>query len=324
MPSNLFPPELISGSVHTQEELAAALADNSHLSGSFITIAVDRPETREWYEERWQKLYKYLDKDFAQKFILETEHESRAWEFHIASVLFDRGLALKEKTWKVGPDFCIRTSDGKNIWIEAINCTSGNVDPVPPKPSLVEGEIYISGGSIEDKNRPLVLRILNAIKTKHEKYKRYLVDSRSGVSDKDCFIVAVSGANIEFAVNSSVLLKRAIFGVGPDVYNKDSKTGKLIGPFYSPIPNIIKKTKAGDEIISASFMEMDEFSNISAIFYCGHHAYNCEMNGHKIGDDFLFAYHVNAKNPIPDDLFKFGRGIRKNLQDSMVTDKQQS
>ncbi|MBI5405656.1 hypothetical protein HY972_01295 [Candidatus Kaiserbacteria bacterium] len=52
-------------------------------------------------------------------------------------------------------------------------------------------------------------------------------------------------------------------------------------------------------------------------------AYDCEPNGHKIGADFLFAYHANAQNPIPDDFFKFGRGIRKNLQDSTVTDKQQ-
>ena len=73
----------------------------------------------------------------------------------------------------------------------------------------------------------------------------------------------------------------------------------------------------------ASFMEMDEFSNISAVIYCGHHAYDCEPNGHKIGDDFLFAYHANATNPVPDGFFKFGRGIRKNLQDSTVTDKQQ-
>ncbi len=70
-------------------------------------------------------------------------------------------------------------------------------------------------------------------------------------------------------------------------------------------------------------MEMNEFSSISAVIYCGHHAYDCEPNGHRIGDDFLFAYHANAQSPIPDDFFKFGRGIRKNLNDSTVADKQQ-
>jgi len=323
MPTDLFPQELISGSVQTQKELDAVLAQYSNFSRSLITIGTHRTDTRKWYEEYWQKLYKYLDKDFATKFQLESEHEARGWEFHIASVLLDHGIVLQEKTWDTGPDFCALTPDGKKIWIEAISCTPGAVDPVPPKPILTEGVIHTSGGNIEDLNRPRVLRILNAIGTKYEKYKRYVVDSTSGVSPNDCLIIAVSGANIEFASYPEMLLKRAVFGVGPDVYYKDRNTDKLVGPFYTPTPTITKKAKTGDEIMPASFMEMDEFSNISAVIYCGHHAYDCEPNGHKIGDDFLFAYHANATNPVPDGFFKFGRGIRKNLQDSTVTDKQQ-
>jgi len=322
--NNLFPPELIADSVHTQEELDEALAQHSHLSVTLVTIAVSRPETRKWYEDYWQKLYKYLDKDFANNFQLESEHEARAWEFHIASVLFDHGLSLQEKTWTTGPDFCVLAADGKKVWIEAISCTSGAVDPVPPKPILTEGIIYMSGGNIEDLNRPRVLRILNAIGTKYEKYKRYISDNNCGVSKDDCLIIAVSGANIEFASYSDMLLKRAVFGVGPDVFYKDRDTDKLVGPFYTATPTITKKAKAGDEVMPASFMEMDEFSNISAVLYCGHHAYDCVLNGHKVGDDFLFAYHSDAKNPVPEGLFKFGHGIRKNLQDSMVTDKPQT
>ena len=120
-----------------------------------------------------------------------------------------------------------------------------------------------------------------------------------------------------------MLLKRAVFGVGPDVFYKDPKTDKLVGPFYTPTPNIIKNAKDGQELMPANFMELDEFSNISAVLYCGHHAYDCEHNGHKIGDDFLFAYHAKATNPIPETLFRFGRGIRKDLQNSTVTDKPQ-
>lgn len=71
-------------------------------------------------------------------------------------------------------------------------------------------------------------------------------------------------------------------------------------------------------------MEMDEFSKISAVIYCGHRAYDCELNGHKVGDDFLFAYHINAANPVPEGIFRFGRGIRKNHTDATISDKQQS
>jgi len=323
MPNALFSSEFISGSVKTQEQLDVALALYPNLSASFITIALYRSDTRKWYEDNWQKLYKYLDKDFADKFKSKSEHESRIWEFHVAFVLLDRGLNLQEKTWDTGPDFCIKTLEGKKTWIEAVSCTLGEVDPVSPRPNILPGTIYESGGNIEDSNRPRVLRILNAIGTKYEKYKKYLADSKSGISKDDCFIIAISGADIEFASYSDMLLKRAVFGVGPDVYYKDPKTDKLVGPFYTPTPNVTKNAKNGSEIMPANFMEMDEFLNISAVIYCGHHAYDCELNGHKIGDDFWFAYHANAKNPIPEKLFKFGRGIRKDLKNSTVTDNPQ-
>ncbi len=324
MPNVLFPTEFISGSVETQEQLDAALAHYHAHSPSFVTIGLYRKETREWYEQNWSKLYKYLDKDFANKFRSKAEHLSRLWEFHVAHVLLDRGLKIQEKTWDVGPDFCILDSSGRKVWIEAVTCTSGETDPVPPRPNLREGEMYEGGGNIEDLNRPLVLRVLNAVASKYEKYKQYIANPKSGVSKDDCFIIAVSGADIEFATYSNMLLKRAVFGVGPDVYYKDAVTGKLVGPFYTPTPNISKKTKDGTEIMPANFMEMDEFSSIGAVIYCGHHAFDCEANGHKIGDDFIFAYHAKAINPIDEKLFKFGRSIRKDLVNHSVTEKPQN
>ena len=67
-------------------------------------------------------------------------------------------------------------------------------------------------------------------------------------------------------------------------------------------------------------MEMDEFSNISSVLYCGYPAHHSWNNGYEVGDDFLFAYHSKADNPIPKDFFKFGRGIRKNLSNNSITD----
>jgi len=323
MPQELFPKELLSGSVQTQEQLDAALVKYQNYHPSLITIGLYRTDTRDWYEKNWKNLYKYLDKDFVNKFRSKAEHLSRLWEFHVAYVLLDRGLKIQEKVWNIGPDFCVVDDNGKKVWIEAVACTPGDNDPVPPKPDLKEGEIYTSGGNIEDSNRPRVLRVLNAIATKYEKYKQYVANPKSGVSKDDHFIVAVSGADIEFATYSNMLLKRAVFGVGPDVYYRDPLSDKLVGPFYTPTPNVSKKKKDGTEIMPANFMEMEEFSSVNAVIYCGHHAFDCEINGHMIGDDFLFAYHAKAVNPIDEKLFKFGRAIRKNLQNNSVTETPQ-
>ncbi len=70
-------------------------------------------------------------------------------------------------------------------------------------------------------------------------------------------------------------------------------------------------------------MEMNEFSVISAVLYCGHTSSHSWMNNYSIGDDFLFAYHSNPNNPIPDNFFKFGRGIIKNKKTGSISNKKQ-
>ncbi|XOB42235.1 MAG: hypothetical protein ACKKMP_02640 [Candidatus Nealsonbacteria bacterium] len=320
----LFPHNLVSGSVKDQRDLDNAFLQYPNYSKAFVAIALAKPDIREWYENRWSKLKKHLDKDFSIRFQKESEHAARAWEFHLGTVLLERGPVLEEKNWKIGPDFCIKTPTGSRIWIEAIACNLGTTDPVEPMPVMVPGVLYTGGGNIEDDHRPRALRITSAIATKFEKYKNYLTDSRSKVSEKDCLIIAINGAAIQHFSESRMLFKRAVFGQGPDVYVKRKGDEKLVGPFYKPTPTITKKKKDGEEEIPAYFMEMDEFTKISAVIYCGHRAYDCELNGYRVGDDFLFAYHTNPTNPIPDGLFKFGRGIRKNPQDGTVADRQQS
>ena len=84
---------------------------------------------------------------------------------------------------------------------------------------------------------------------------------------------------------------------------------------------IIKKAKKGEKEIPANFMEMDQFSKISAVIYSGDSVSNSWLNNYEPGDDFIFAYHSNPRNPIPDGFFKFGRGVRKNIDNGEIVDK---
>ena len=319
----LFPPNFISGSITDQAALDSAFLQYSSYSRTFVWMALAKPEIRKWYEDSWPQVQRYLDRDFEAKFQMEEEHNARAWEFHLGSVLLERGFTPQEKTSDAGPDFCIKISDTQKVWIEAIACDLGEVDPVPPMPEMLPGVMYSSGGNIEDDNRPRVLRITSVIGTKFEKFKDYLQDVQSGISQNDCLVIAVNGAAIEHISNSRMLLKRAVFGQGPDVYVKRKGEEKFKGPFYKSIPTVTKKAKAGEESIPANFMEIEEFSKISAVLYCGDKPYNCERNGHKVGDDFLFAYHVDPEKPIPSGFFNFGRSIRKNLIDGTIVDIEQ-
>lgn len=319
----LFDAELISGSVTNQKEMDAAFLRYPDYAKEYVAIALYRTDLRQWYEDTWSHLRKFLDRDFASKFRTESEFESRAWEFHLAAVLTERGLTLADKTWEKGPDFCVILADNQKVWIEAIACSLGDVDPVEPYPVMEPGIIYSFGGNIEDTHRPRALRITSAIATKFEKYKKYLQDS-STVSAGDALIIAVNGRAIQHHADASMLFKRAIFGQGPDVLVKRPGQEKLEGGFYKPVLTITKKKGEVTEEVPANFMEMPEFSCISAVLYCGHSAQHGSMNGYKMGDDFLFAYHVAPVVSITDGTFRFGRSLRKNPATSAITDQTQT
>lgn len=319
----LFPENFISGSIKNDKEFDDVLARYPNFSRAYIAIAFGKPDLRKWYEDRWPQLYKYLDKSFVVRFQNEQEHLSREWEFHLASVLLDRGMSLKEKKWETGPDFCIETDFGKKIWIEAIACDLGETDPVEPMPVMTPGVSYSFGGNIEETDRPRALRITSAIATKFEKYRDYLSNSKSGVSENDCFVIAVNGEAIQHHSEPKRLFKRAVLAQGPDVLIRKSGFQKLQGVYYKPLLTIVKKAEDKEERIPANFMEIDEFSKISAVIYSGNSISHSWLNGYGPGDDFIFAYHSSANNPIPDGFFKFGRGVRKDRDGGAIEDKQQ-
>ncbi len=321
---DLFSKDLIAGSIKTQPELDAVFLDYPNLSRAYVAIALAKIEIREWYEKWWPKLAGHLDENFVTEFQKEESHLQRAWEFHLGAALIEKGMALEE-TANIGPDFCLISPDGKKIWIEAVSCDLGSTDRVDPMPDMVPGVLYDFSGNIEDINRPRVLRITNAISSKLKVFNGYLNNGESGVGPDDCLIVAVGGVAIQHHSEPRMLFKRAVFGQGPDTYVRVAGEEKLKGPFYKPSPTVIKHTSDGrQEEISATFLELPSLSRISAVIYCGHKAYDCPLDDHNIGDCFLFGYHTNPINPIPENFFKFGKAIRKNPVNATITEKQQS
>lgn len=316
----LFDSEFITASIKSQADLDAAFLKYPKLAKAYIQTALYWSDLRKWYECNWPKIFRFLDKDFINRFKMEQEHIARAWEFNIATVLVNKGLELMEKTWTYGPDFCIKTSTGQKIWIEAITCNLAD-DGSVPKYDLMSGVAITI--DIENDHPLRALRITGAINEKFGKFKEYLKDPKSNISEKDCLIIAVNGEVVQSYANSMKLLNWAVFGQGPDIYVKIDGQEKLDGPFYKPIPNLIKKIKGSDVNISANFLEMDESQIISAVLYCGHNVLHDWLNDSDPGDNFLFAYHTNPKNPIPEKTFNFGIGIYKDSESQQIKEFKQ-
>lgn len=318
--NEIFPKNLISGTVKNQDDLDRIFDDNPSLSKKYLQIATYWTETRKWYEDNWPKVQKYLDKGFLNKFKMESEHDARSWEFQLASVFINEGLNLIEKTWDYGPDFCIQLRDGKKIWVEAIICTLGDTDPVEPRPILAPGMIHSFGGNVEEINRPRALRITNAIGSKFEIFKKYIEDPDCLVSIDDCLVIAINGKLIQHHSDPFRLFKYAVFGQGPDVLRKIKGEDKLQSGFYKPVSTIKRNSIKGETEIPVTFMDMEEFSQISAVLYCGHSESDSLWNEKRIGDDFFFAYHTDPINSIPSDTFKFGIGVTKDIKTNSITD----
>ncbi len=314
----LFPRELVSGSVKTQADLNAAFLKYPNLSRSYLQTALYEKGLRNWYERNWPKIFKFLDNDFVNRFKMEQEHSARAWEFQVSAVFIEKGLKLLEKTWDYGPDFCILTSEGKKIWVEAIACKLPGDGSVQNHPMISGVAVTIN---IEHDHPPRALRITSAINEKFKKYKEYLKNSKSGVSKNDSLVIAINGEAVGQFTLPKILFKWAVFGQDPDMYVRVEGKEKLQGPFYKPISTLPKTSNVD---IPARFLELDESKIISAVLYSGNNAFHHLLNDYNPGDDFLFAYHTNPENPIPVNTFRFGTGLYKDSTSQQIKDIEQT
>ena len=317
--SKIFPDFLIASSVRNQGELDAVFLKYYNYSKTYIKTALYSywQNDRKWYEKNWPRVRTYLDKNFLSEFQKENSHNARAWEFYLATVFIDRGFKLLQKTWKKGPDFCIKMTTEKNIWIDAVACDDGEIH-------VKQYQHGCHQYGIEEMQHNRVLRITGALWKKFKKFNDDLNDSKSEVkiSNKDCLVVAISGANIQDKSDGQALFERAMFARGLDAYYKTpGHEGFQRG--YSPAPPVTRFKKGNDSVeeIKTEPMVMDEFSKISAVLYSGYSVGHSSWSG--IGDEFLFAYHSKPDNPIPEKFFNFGLGIRKNSISGEITGQKQ-
>ncbi len=307
----IFPDYLISGSVKNQKELDAAFQEYPSYSKRFIQTALYSgwQNDRKWYEKNWPNVCNYLDKNFLKAFQAEDSHSKRAWEFYLATILVNKGFRLLNKTQDDGPDFCIEAPNGKKVWIEAIACSDGDVRV---KPYSLGANQY----DIEEMQHNRVLRITSAFYKKFKKFCLDIENVKIGIRDNDCLVIAISGADIQQYSDDQALFERAMFARGLESYTKIPNQRGLQRGYLSARP--VKRTTKDNlvEEIKTEPMVMNDFSKISAVLYSGYSIGHSSWSG--IGNEFLFAYHENPLNPIPENFFNFGLGIKKNMKTAEI------
>jgi hypothetical protein len=206
----------------------------------------------------------------------------------------NRGLVL-EKHSNIGPDLKIHSELG-DIWIEAISVEKGGGnDKVPDIENGVWADVP------EEK---MLLRLSSGLTEKYRKYETYV--KNKVISPKDPFVIAIDRSSLEHIDPQVPLILKCLFAIGHQVlYLKRNKpVAQSEGSNWSARDKINK--------ISGSNVEMlvfrdKTFEGVSAVIYSDKDILNSPRDREKMGDNLTIVYNPFAKNPLPNNFFKFGK-----------------
>lgn len=256
-----------------------------------ISTMTTRPEFKAWLESIWMQYEGYADSNFANEF--KKQFNQRAWELHLGTTFINRGYILASHS-NVGPDFKI-SHEGRHIWIEAIAVEKGNgQDKVPD----IE-----YGKAIDVPEKEMQLRLTSGLQEKYRKYLSYV--SKNIVGQNDPFVIAIDRSPLEHMDAQIPLILKCLFAIGHQVLFLKTKTPqpKTEGSNWSSREKVNKI--AGSEVGMLMFRDAS-FEGISAIIYCDQNILNSSKDPKKLGDNFVIVHNPFAKNPLPDEFFKFG------------------
>lgn len=281
------------GTASNSKQLAKLKAKFNTYHPSYIALATmtTRPDFRNWLEAIWVQYEPYADTNFHSEF--KKQFNQRAWELHIGSVLLNRGYTLGSHS-NTGPDFKIPYKD-KNIWIEAIAVEKGHGQDKVPNIEY--------GKTMDVPEKEMLLRLTAGLREKHQKYLSYLYDNL--ISKNDPFIIAVDRSPLEHMDAQIPLVLKCLFAIGYQVLflKREKPQPKTKGSTWSAREKVNKIS--GSEVEMLMFRDTS-FEGISAVIYCTQDILNSPRDPNQLGDNFVIVYNPFAKNPLPDNFFKFG------------------
>lgn len=265
----------------------------NHYDPIYVAVSTmnNRPKFRDWLKNLWKQYQPYADTNFLVEF--KKRFNQRAWELYLGTTLLNRGYTLGKHNDE-GPDFKIPKDDTTN-WIEAISIGKGvEKDRVP--------EIEY-GKAVEVPEKEMLLRLTAGLA---EKYSKYLSYSSSGfIGSDDPFVITIDRSGLEYSDPQIPLILKCLFSIGHQVlFIKDRKTmPQTEGSTWSLRDKISKIS--GTEIPLLLFRD-SSFEGINAVIYCSIDILNCPQEPENMGNNFVIIHNPFAKNPLPENYFKFG------------------
>ncbi|PZV12099.1 MAG: hypothetical protein DCF22_13155 [Leptolyngbya sp.] len=247
-------------------------------------------EAKIFVEGLGKKAHKYLDPDVLKE--LPIQFHQRFWEIYLAASLLEAGLDIQHSNGRDGPDICIKSNDGSQVWIEAVTASPGEGSDAVQKAEI--GAVR----SVPDNQ--IKLRLLNAFSEKSRKYKRY--KEKNWVALKEPYVIAINAAQVPSAILELEIprIVRSLLPFGFQVLHLSKETLEVIETSYEYQGEIIKAS--GTAIETTSFLN-PEYSGISAVIYSCVDAFNYST---EISKSLLLFHNPLATNPLPLGFLKKG------------------
>jgi len=256
-----------------------------------VSTMTARPEFREFLENIWKQYEPYADTNFIKEF--KKQFSQRSWELYLGSTLLNRGQKLGRHS-NTGPDIKVPFKF-VDVWVEAISVEKGDGHDKVPE---VE-----NGDWTDVPEEKMLLRLTSGLMEKYMKYKTYV--KNKVISPKDPFVIAIDRSPLEHTDPQVPLILKCLFAIGHQVlYLKRNKpVAQPEGSNWSARDKINKISGSNVEML----MFRDEtFEGVSAVIYSDKNILNSPRDREKMGDNLTIVYNPFAKNPLPNNFFKFG------------------
>jgi len=281
------------GNASNRHELSSLKQKYHQYDPVYVAISTmdSRPEFRISLEKMWKLYEPYADANFVKEF--KKQFSQRSWELYLGSTLLSRGQELGKHS-DIGPDIKIPSELG-DVWIEAISVEKGGgKDKVPD----VENGVWV-----DVPEEQMLLRLSSGLMEKFRKHEIYV--KNKVISSKDPFVIAIDRSSLEHMDPQVPLILKCLFAIGHQVlFLKHNKREIVpVGSTWSARDKINKVNGSGVEML----MFRDKtFESVSAVIYSDKNILNCPKDRDKIGDCLVIVYNPFAKNPLPNNFFKFG------------------
>lgn len=206
----------ITDGVELQNKFKLILEEYQEYDSTFLWVLCyhheNIPLVNKYIEENYKKFHQYLDSGFPKKIAKKSKFDSHMWEMLLLDMLSSTGKLIQKK--EGGADILLELKSGQLVQVEAIVPEEAEDTTLHSiKPNYSKSDMFELSGNIEDLERPILLRFVNAFddkaKTTYEKDKP--------------LIIAINTSKVVGTISrDDYIIKRILFGLGADTITKKS------------------------------------------------------------------------------------------------------